>query len=102
VIQQHVPGTVIKFYAVRGEFFYYVPPADGSVLAPDLTNAMDHLGRRAAHALSVEVYGGDCVVGADNALTLIDLIDWPCYARCRFSAAAAIAAHVGAQGTRST
>lgn len=102
VIQHHVPGTVIKFYAVRGDFFFHVPPADTTLLSPSLIRGIDTLGRRAAAALSVEVYGGDCVVADDGALTLIDLNDWPSYARCRFSAAAAIAAYVGAQGTTRT
>lgn len=101
VIQQHVPGTVVKFYGVRGGFFFHVPPDSGLVLSDDIIHRMEVLGAAAARVLDVDVYGGDCVVDG-GSLVIIDLNDWPSYARCRFSAAAAIAAHVGAQEVRCT
>ena len=92
VVQQHVTGRVFKFYAVRGSFFHCV---DGSELSEEALARMDALGQQAALALGVEIYGGDCVVDLTGGLTLIDLNDWPSYARCRFAAASAIAAYVG-------
>lgn len=94
VVQQHVPGTVVKFYAVRGRFFHNVEPAAATPLSESLRTGIDRLGQQAAAALGVEVYGGDCVCDADGRLTLIDLNDWPSYARCRSLAAAAIAAYI--------
>jgi hypothetical protein len=44
--------------------------------------------------VGLEVYGGDCVVGPDGSVLLIDLNDWPSYAYFRAQAAAAIADYV--------
>ena len=97
IIQRHIRGVVVKFYAVRGRFFFCVPPAEGSEISSELVQRIDFLGQRAAQALGVEVYGGDCVCGADDDVTLIDLNDWPSYLRCRAAAAAAITAHLEQQ-----
>jgi CheY-like chemotaxis protein len=97
VVQRHVPGTVLKFYAVRGGFFHCVLPTDDVEISADLLRRLDALGRRAAAVLDVEAYGGDCVVGVKGGLTLIDLNDWPSYASCRARAAGAIAAYLLAQ-----
>ena len=94
IIQRHIHGAVVKFYAVRGRFFYCVPPVEGSEISPDVAQRIDCVGQRAAQALGVEVYGGDCVCSSDGGVTLIDLNDWPSYVRCRAAAAAAIAAHL--------
>jgi hypothetical protein len=96
VLQRHVAGTVLKFYAVRARFFHCVAPRNGEEIPPDAGQRVASLGEHAARILTVEVYGGDCVVGVNGALTLIDLNDWPSYAPCRTGAAAAIAAYVRA------
>jgi hypothetical protein len=94
VLQPHVPGTVVKFYAVRGRFFYAVPPHGHDLPTADVVSGIAALGRQAARALQLEIYGGDCVVGVNGALTLIDLNDWPSYAPCRADAAREIAAYL--------
>ena len=99
VLQRHVSGTVLKFYAVYGRFFYCGCPQGNGTLTSDVLHRIDALGREAARVLNVEVYGGDCVFGANGALTLIDLNDWPSYAPCRSEAAKAIAAYLLAQQT---
>ena len=96
VLQRHASGTVLKFYAVRGRFFSCSPPHDGTEGFADVLRRVDAMGQRAARILNVEVYGGDCVVGVNGALTLIDLNDWPSYAPCRTAAAGEIAAYVRA------
>jgi hypothetical protein len=96
VLQRHAVGTVLKFYAVRGRFFSCAPPRGSADISPDVLQRVDALGQRAARVLNVEVYGGDCVVGVNGALTLIDLNDWPSYAPCRTVAAGDIAAYVRA------
>jgi hypothetical protein len=98
LVQRHVDGTVFKFYAVHGRFFACFPPADAeSALAPEEERAMCGLAEAGAAALALEVFGGDCVRDRQQALWLIDLNDWPSYARCRVAAAAAIASYVSAQ-----
>jgi len=97
VVQRHVAGVVLKFYAVRGNFFHCVPPDDEGTVPASVLRQLDDVGRRAADALGVEVYGGDGVWDAHGAVTLIDLNDWPSYGRCRDAAAQAIAAYLQAQ-----
>ena len=101
-VQRHVPGRVLKFYAVRDRFFECVVPAGGEDLPGDRLRRIDTLGRQAAIVLDVEVYGGDCVVGTDGGVTLIDLNDWPSYGRCRFRASRGIADYLLAQRTVAT
>ena len=98
-VQRHMPGTVLKFYAVRGRFFHCVALPAGGEIPMAAVRGIDTLGRRAAEVLEVEVYGGDCVVGVNGELTLIDLNDWPSYAPCRARAAGGIAAYLLAQAT---
>ncbi len=97
VLQRHVAGTVVKFYAVRDGFFHCVRPLGGVEIPLEVLRRIAKLGQRAAAALNVEVYGGDCVYDVNGGVTLIDLNDWPSYAPCRAEGAAAIAAHLLAQ-----
>jgi len=96
VVQRHAAGTVLKFYAVRGRFFSCTSTRANAAISPDVLRRVDVLGQRAARVLNLEVYGGDCVVDVNGALTLIDLNDWPSYAPCRTAAAGEIAAYVRA------
>lgn len=98
LLQRHAPGTVLKFYGVRQRFFHCVPPHGGPPLPADVLEQLEALGGRAAHALNVEIYGGDCVYDdANGSLLLIDLNDWPSYASCRAEAAIEIAAYLHAR-----
>jgi len=94
VVQEHVPGTVVKFYGVRGRFFHGVPPGAGMALPPEVARRMDAVGERAAQLLKVEVFGGDYVCGADGAVSLIDFNDWPSYGPCRSEAATQISGYL--------
>jgi choline kinase len=98
LVQRHVEGEVFKFYAVRGRFFACFPPPDASrVLAPAEEMAMNELAEVGAAALDLEVFGGDCVRDRQMGLWIIDLNDWPSYARCRSGASEAIASYLTAQ-----
>lgn len=94
ILQEHVAGTVLKFYAVRGRFLHVVEPPGAPGADAALRQRIDRLGQQAAAALEVEIYGGDCVCDVAGRLTLIDLNDWPSYAPCRSAAARAIAAYL--------
>jgi glutathione synthase/RimK-type ligase-like ATP-grasp enzyme len=94
IVQRHVAGPVVKFYAVVGRFFRPAAPADFTPLPADVRKRIAELGERAANVLNVEVYGGDCVCVPHAAPVLIDLNDWPSYASCRTEASKAIAAHL--------
>jgi len=93
VLQEHVPGREIKFYAVRGDFFYWLeadnPAIHGTSVEPFQTCALE-----SGAALSLDIFGGELVIGEDGRTTLIDLNDWPSFAPCRDAAARAIARHL--------
>ena len=90
-VQSHCAGDEIKFYSVGdGEFFHWFYSREANGHSFD-ESALKSLATRAAQAAGLEVYGGDIIVSADGALTLIDLNDWPSFAPCRDAAADAIA-----------
>lgn len=91
VLQEHVPGTVVKFYGVGGRFFRCY--TDGAA-PPALIPALAAAARAGAACLGLEVFGGDLVVPPDGAPALVDVNDWPSFARCRDEAAEAIADHL--------
>jgi len=108
VVQDHVPGDLIKFYGVAGaeeaarpswfQWFYHRDqkleryPFDEESLAGATS--------RAAAALGLEVYGGDAIVSQDGAISVIDLNAWPSFALFRSVAAAKIAALLAARFSR--
>jgi glutathione synthase/RimK-type ligase-like ATP-grasp enzyme len=91
-LQAHVPGVVVKFYGIAdGRFFRcFTDQADVPAPIPRLWEAAS----AGANALGLEVFGGDLVVTADGRAVLVDLNDWPSFARCRDEAAEAIAGYV--------
>ncbi len=94
VVQEHLSGRVVKFYAVRDLFFHCVLPAQESQLDAATQERIDTVGRLAADALDVEVYGGDCVIRESGEVCLIDLNDWPSYSACLTEASQSIAAYL--------
>lgn len=103
LLQEHVPGDLIKFYGVEGvenkpgwfEFFYH----RDQVLArhPFEPSALEAAARRAAAALRLEVWGGDAIVGPGGEPIVIDLNAWPSFALYRDRAADAISAHLASR-----
>ena len=101
-LQRHVPGPVIKFYAVnRGRFFRWFVTASGTPLSatPD-ERRLQQVVFAAADALGLEVFGGDVVLSAPDTPVLVDINDWPSFAPCRHDAAEAIASYVDTQVPR--
>jgi len=101
VLQQHVPGDLIKFYGVAGteepraplswfQWFYHREQKlsnhrfDADALKAAVANA--------AAALGLEIFGGDAIATADGRIFLIDLNAWPSFALYRSVAAEKIAA----------
>jgi hypothetical protein len=98
LLQRHVEGDVIKFYAVRGRFFACFPPnAAAEPLRDSDRAALNALAEAGAAVLELEVFGGDCVRDRQGNLSLIDLNDWPSYAPCRSGASLAIASYLRTQ-----
>ncbi|MBD5215364.1 MAG: hypothetical protein HDS78_02420 [Bacteroidales bacterium] len=101
VINRHLPGELVKFYGVAGTsfFFWFYPREDKPTADSPATDThtpfdVEELKRicaRAAEVLDVKIYGGDCIIGAHGAISIIDFKDWPSFAPCRNEAAPQIA-----------
>lgn len=104
VVSKHLPGDLIKFYAVEGtDFFHWFYPLQRghskfgyeeiNGAARSLPFSLDELRQicsQAARTLRVSVYGGDAIVADDGSIKLIDFNDWPSFSPCRQEAARAI------------
>lgn len=109
VVQDHVEGDLIKFYGVAGlgedggtpswfQWFYHRDQTlSNHAFDPDALAAAT---AKAAGALGLDVYGGDAIVSADGAISVIDLNAWPSFALFRPVAAARIAALLAARFVR--
>ena len=101
VINRHLPGDLLKFYAVAGQpFFYWFYPFDEghSKYGHEAINGhskgikfdenhLHDICQRAAEIMDVKIYGGDCIVDPDGTIRIIDFNDWPSFAPCRDEAA---------------
>jgi hypothetical protein len=108
VVNEHLTGDLVKFYGVAGtDFFYRFYPTNiaakhskfgleqinGPARGIPFDEARLHdLCSGAAKVLNIKIYGGDCIVGDDGVIRLIDFNDWPSFAPCRVVAAPYIAA----------
>jgi glutathione synthase/RimK-type ligase-like ATP-grasp enzyme len=90
VLQEHVKGDVVKFYAIHKNGFFEWYHSEGPGTRPVDPELFRTEAERAAAAAGLSIYGGDLVVH-DAGVTLIDLNDWPSFARFRDRAAVKIA-----------
>ncbi len=90
VLQQHLDGDVIKFYAIHNNGFFEWYHSEGPGTRPVDSEVLREHAERAAAAAGLSIYGGDLVVH-DGGITLIDLNDWPSFARFRDRAALKLA-----------
>lgn len=111
VVQAHMVGDLVKFYGVRGTGFFrtFYPGDDGQWKFGDecrngkpkhyafSMEGLHAVAERAADVTRTDIYGGDCIVGADGSITIIDFNDWPSFSRCREDAAEAMAGLVAAR-----
>lgn len=104
VVEEHLHGDLVKFYGVADDFFYWFYPMEaghGKFGLEACNDTVRHIPFdaddlrhgcvRAARAVGVSVYGGDCIIAPDGTWRIIDLNDWPSFAPCRDAAAASIA-----------
>jgi hypothetical protein len=108
VVQEHVPGDLIKFYGVAGEAeegplawfqWFYHRDQKLSNHAFDADRLRSLVGR-GAEALGLEIFGGDAIAGPGGDLTLIDLNAWPSFALFRDAASVEIARCLAARFRR--
>jgi hypothetical protein len=98
ILQEHVEGREIKFYAVGGDGFFHWLETRQPDSSPEL-NAAGFQRRTvdAGRGLGLDIFGGDIILRADGSVVLIDLNDWPSFAPCLQEGAAGIAALLDAR-----
>ncbi|HVP80745.1 MAG TPA: hypothetical protein VMV04_22895 [Thermodesulfobacteriota bacterium] len=91
LVQHHVEGDVIKFYGVGpGRYFRAFMTSSGTEVT-SLAEGLSTLAHRCAEAVGLEIYGGDAIFSPRAGFTIVDLNDWPSFARCGPTAAREIA-----------
>jgi hypothetical protein len=100
VLQQHIPGDLIKFYGIgkpltddrKDAWFKWFYHRDQELSRyPFSEGALQALTQRAASSIGLEVYGGDAIVTPAGEFILIDINAWPSFALFREEAAPHIA-----------
>jgi glutathione synthase/RimK-type ligase-like ATP-grasp enzyme len=91
VVQEHLIGDVVKFYAVRESTFFYWYYLNGVHHTPFKQKQLIDLAQASAQAMGLYVFGGDAIIAADGWITVIDINDWPSFAPVRDEAAKNIA-----------
>jgi len=91
ILQEHVEGDVVKFYAVRDTDLFHWYYLNGIHRTPFDQRKLREIASVAAEVLGLHVYGGDAIIGLDGSITIIDINDWPSFAPVRGDASAAIA-----------
>jgi hypothetical protein len=111
VINRHLEGDLVKFYGIAGSnYFYWFRPYESghSKYGYEAINGPAHnvkfdaeelkrICAKAAEIMDVKIYGGDCIIGYDGSLSIIDFNDWPSFAPCRAEAAPYIAKEILAE-----
>lgn len=91
VLQEHLDGDVIKFYAIVGSPLFHWYYLNGVNHTPFDKEKLLELAQSSAIALGLDVYGGDAVVAEDGSISIFDINDWPSFAPVRDEASEQIA-----------
>ncbi|MCK5583232.1 MAG: hypothetical protein KAI33_05555 [Elusimicrobiales bacterium] len=104
VIQDHVPGDLIKFYGI-GPYkwfdWFYHRPQELSNFKFDLKD-LEKAAGEIAKSMDLEVYGGDAIITPESEIFVIDINSWPSFARVRDEAKVHIAEHIYSKRTINT
>ena len=91
VLQEHIEGDVIKFYAVHNNAFFEWYYHNKYGLHPVDAKELHHLAELSAETMGLDIYGGDAIATPEGALVIIDINDWPSFAPFRERASKYIA-----------
>ena len=91
VLQEHLTGDTVKFYALRGLDFFYWYYLNGVYHTPFAQQRLHELAQTSAEVLGLYVFGGDAIIAPDGTITIIDINDWPSFAPIREAASHHIA-----------
>jgi len=91
VLQEHLEGDTVKFYAVRESDLFHWYYLNGVHRKPFDADMLRQIASAAADVMGLYVYGGDAIIGADGSISIIDINDWPSFAPVRDTACRVIA-----------
>ena len=91
VLQEHLEGDVIKFYAVKDSDFFNWYYLNGKYHTNFNNNNLQELASKSAEVLGLSIYGGDAIISQDGDISIIDMNDWPSFAPVRDEASKHIA-----------
>lgn len=86
VVQSHLEGTVVKFYAVRGRRFFHVQDFESGNPVESVPEGLQETAEAVAEILGLAIFGGDAVLAQDG-FALIDINAWPSFGSVREHAA---------------
>ena len=102
IYSEHIEGDIVKFYGIgrndnRDKFFRLHYPTDGK-FGHEKINGVPHKYPfdeeklrttvfKAAAAIGVEIFGGDCIISPDGEIYIIDINDCPSFSAYREEAA---------------
>lgn len=94
VLQKHIEGEVLKFYAIKDTdfFYYYFYNRDKSIHFDE--DKLKLYTSKAAEVLGLEIYGGDAIISERGEITILDMNDWPSFAPVRDKASKYIAKYI--------
>ncbi|RPJ78106.1 MAG: hypothetical protein EHM20_04725 [Alphaproteobacteria bacterium] len=103
ILQENCQGELFKFYGVLDNFFSlrYMGKTTKdrySFIAgnPNVIFDREHLERlvhKAARALELDFFGGDCIITESGEMHFIDFNDWPSFRTCRKEVAPIMASY---------
>lgn len=91
VLQEHLVGDTVKFYAVRESDLFHWYYLNGPSRTPFGADKLREIASAAAEVMGLYIYGGDAIIGADGSIAIIDINDWPSFAPVREKACSVIA-----------
>ena len=91
ILQEHLEGDTVKFYAVRESDLFHWYYLNGVRRTPFSDGRLREIASVAAETLGLYVYGGDAIIAQDGSISIIDINDWPSFAPVREKASRAIA-----------
>jgi len=91
IIQEHLDGDTVKFYAVRETELFHWYYLNGVYHTKFDEKRLRDLASASAEVMRLYVYGGDAIIGRDGSVTIIDINDWPSFAPVREQASKHIA-----------
>ncbi len=91
ILQEHLDGDVIKFYAVQNNEFFNWYYLNGKYHTEFDENKLQELASKSAEILGLSIYGGDAIISPEGNISIIDMNDWPSFAPVREEASKHIA-----------